>query len=191
MRKAARPGVVVERVDGIDRIRIPARRHWYLTLVTALPMVVATIGELIGLALVVQEPFHWFGALFFLVWTWGWLVTLHRFAGLFWARETIRASGGAIEARFGLWPAEIVRRFDGKAIRNLQAVKPDDFIATLNPMRFRPLHVTNRDLMVRRGAVSFDYGGRTQFIAHDLEEEQGRELVAWLAQRLPPGAVAE
>lgn len=191
MRKAAAPGFVVELENGMDRIRIPARRRWYLTLVTVLPLVVATLGELVGFALVSDESFDWFGAGFFLVWTGFWLAKVHAFAGLFWMRETIGVSGGAIEARFGLWPAERVRRFDATAIRHLKAGTPDDFIATLNPVGFAALPLTNTDLRLRRGAVSFVYKGRTRFIAHDLEEEQGREVVAWLATRLPSGAVRE
>ena len=60
--------------------------------------------------------------------------------------------------------------------------EPYDFFAGRNQ---RPFWMRQRTT----GAVKFDYGTKTIFLADGLDEPEGRMIVAWLARRLGIQAV--
>jgi hypothetical protein len=172
----------IEIVDGVERIRIPMRRNWFLMLFIAVWLTGWTAG---GIAAFTQLFTHF--EPFLLVWLCGWAVGWVFAAStiLFQIRgaETIVAAGGDLEIRSGARPFVRRWRYRGGTIRHLQSAAP-----MADPFGMRHVQAPFW-IRSRSGAVRFDYGAETVHIATSVDEPEGREIVAWLARRLPATAV--
>ena len=87
-----------------------------------------------------------------------------------------------LEIRSGAKPLARTWRYRGSAIRNVRSAGPaNDPFGMRNwqtPFWMRP----------KAGAVRFDDGSGTVYLANGVDEPEGREIVAWLTRRLPVSA---
>ncbi|MEP7005665.1 MAG: hypothetical protein ABI810_06765 [Sphingomonas bacterium] len=172
----------VETVDGVEQIRIPVRRNWFVIIFLPIWLAGWTAGGIAALAQVMRnfEPF-------LLIWLCFWAVAFvavcSTLALQIWSAEMIAVQGGDIIVRSGAKPIMRSWRYRGSVIRNLRsaapAVAPFGMRYMQTPFWIRP----------GVGAVRFDYGAETVYIAGGVDEPEGREIVTWLARRLPAGAL--
>jgi hypothetical protein len=172
----------VEIVDGVEQIRIPMRRNWFVTAFLLFWLTMwTTAGINVGREL--YTDFSWFLLLWLGGWAAGWVFAASTLAAQFWGAETIATTGGDLLIRSGAGALARTWRYRGSDIRNLQSDTPTNDLAG---MRYRPAPFWIRP---RSGAVRFDYGAETIYWANGIDEPEGREIVAWLARRLPARAM--
>jgi hypothetical protein len=169
---------------GGEQLRIPIRREWFV--LAFLPFWLAgwTVGGIAAMRALAEhfEPFllFWLGG-----WAVGWLFAAGTLAAQLAGAEIVRADGRDLEVSMGVGPLRRTWRYRGDAIRNLTSIEPDTDLwgwgrrRSMNWFFARP----------KTGAVKFDYGAESVYLASGVDEPEGREIVAWLARRLPRGAV--
>ena len=178
--RAARHRIVI--VDGVEQVRIPMRRNWFVLLFLPIWLTGWTAGGIAAISALFID-FHWFLLLWLCGWVFGWVYAALALAGQLWGAETIDASHGDLTIRDRIWPFVKTRRYRASDIRNLQAAtKPKEYPGM---REFRIAYWTPR----KSGAVSFDYGSETVYCATEVDPPEGREIAAWLARRLPARAV--
>ena len=168
-------------VDGVEQIRIPVRRNWFV--LAFLPFWLAgwTAGGIAALSQVFTR-FDWFLLFWLGGWAAGWVFAASMVVSQVWGAETIRTVQGDLEISSGAAPFARTWRYRGNAIRNLQSAEPG---VDLYGMRYMPAPFWMRP---KTGAVRFDYGSETLYLANGVDEPEGRDIVAWLARRLPASA---
>jgi len=172
-----------ERVDGVEQVRIPMRRNWFVLLFIAFWICGWTVG---GIAAIYQvsQNFDWFLIFWLGGWALGWVFAAATIASQIGGSEIIRVVGRDLETSVGVGKLRWRRFYRGDHIRNLKGSDP-------NPMGwpFR-VHQTN-PFRLRAGAIKFDYGAQTVFAANSSEEAEGRMIVEWLKSKLPRTATDE
>ena len=166
----------VEIVDGKEQLTIPFRRNWFALLFLPLWLCGWALGEVFAIT-EISRTFHPFLA----VWLFGWTIG-GAFAFATWAAqfggERLRVVNRDLEVSAGVGAVRRTWRYRGKAIENLRAWTPDDdmfgFRRNQRPFWLRP----------RTGAVKFDYGADSIFLATGVDEPEGRMIADWLARRL-------
>lgn len=171
----------VEIVDGREQLTIPFRRNWFAMLFLPLWLCGWLFGEL-GAITEISRSFQPFLALWLCVWTIGGAFAVAMWVAQF-GGERLRVANRDLEVSVGVGPVRRTWRYRGKAIENLMAWAPDDdafgFRRNQRPFWLRP----------RSGAVKFDYGADSIFLATGVDEPEGRMIVDWLARRLGIEAV--
>ena len=172
----------VEIGAGGEQLRIPIRREWFIVAFLPFWLFGWAMGEISAIRQLESrfEPFllFWLGG-----WTVGGLFFAAVLAAQFAGAEILRADGRDLEVSMGIGPLRRTWRYRGDAIRNLTSTEPDTDVwgrRRVNWILARP----------KTGAVKFDYGAESIYLAAGVDEPEGREIVAWLARRLPRGAVA-
>ena len=126
--------------------------------------------------------FEWFLVFWLGAWAAGWVFAATTLASQIWGAEIISVVERDLEIRSGAKPLARTWRYRGSTIRNLQSAEPaNDPFGMRNwqtPFWMRP----------KAGAVRFDYGSETVYLANGVDEPEGREIVAWLTRRLPVSA---
>jgi hypothetical protein len=168
-------------VDGVEQIRIPVRRNWFVLLFVSFWIVMWTLGG--GVAMYQAVTTH---DLFLLVWLcfWalGWCFAAATIASQVAGSEVIRVVGRDLELGIGVGKLVWRRRYRSDHIRNLSSSDPNPWGM---PWRMpQPLPIGRWS----RGAIKFDYGARTIYAATSAEEAEGRMIVDWLAPKLPRSA---
>lgn len=173
----------IEWVDGVEQIRLPMRRNWFMLLFLPLWLTGWTAGGIAAMVALVQthEPFL---ALWLCGWAAGWVFAASTIVMQIWGAEIIRASSAGIEMSKGGGPLRRTWRYRADAIRHLRSFEP---ASDLFGMRSFQTPIWMRS---RTGAVKFDYGAETIFLAAGVDEPEGRVIVDWLARRLPASATA-
>ncbi len=173
-----------EFVDGVERLRIPYRRQWFVFLFVPFWLIMWTFGGIAAMGEMAEHP-GGFLALWLCFWALGWVYAAATLVAQFGA-ELVSVPNGDLDVSGGFGPLRRTWRYRGGTIRNLQsATIPDDpwgmggMRGWQTPFWMRP----------RAGAVRFDYGARTLYLAAGVDEPEGREIVAWLAKRLPRTAM--
>jgi hypothetical protein len=171
----------IEVVDGAERIRIPMRRNWFAMLFLGFWLTGWTAGGIAAMAAAVTqvEPFL---IVWLCGWAVGWFFAASTLAMQIAGAETIAVTGGDLEIRSGARPFLRTWRYRGDAIRNLQSATPMG-----DPFNMRSAQIPFW-IRPRSGAVRFDYGAETIFLANGVDQPEGREIAAWLARRLPVAA---
>lgn len=168
----------IESVDGVERIRIPMRRNWFVMIFLAFWLTGWTVGGIAAMTALFTH-FEPFLVVWLCGWAAGWGFAASTILFQICGAETISAHGGDLEVRSGASPLVRTWRYRGNAIRNLQSAAP-----TSDPFGMRHMQ-TPFWIRPRSGAVRFDYGAETVYLANGVDEPEGREVVAWLAKRLP------
>lgn len=119
----------------------------------------------------------------------GWLTTIVSLlvaaAGRYFGRETIRVRGGRLEISRGIGPLRRTWRFPAAAIRGLTTLElPDNFLVD----RWKAVQERWPWARPRDGAVKFDCGDHSVYLAEAADPPEGRAIAEWLARRLPPSA---
>ena len=119
----------------------------------------------------------------------GWLATMVSLlvvtAGQWFGRETVRVRAGRLEICRGIGPLRRTWRFPAAAVRGLTAWEaPDNFVVE----RWKEVRDRWPWARPRDGAVEFDCGGKSFYLAEAADPPEGRTIAEWLARRLPPTA---
>jgi hypothetical protein len=168
---------VQERIEGIEQIRIPMRRNWFILLFVGFWICGWTVG---GIAAIYQvsQNFNWFLIFWLGGWALGWVFAAATICSQIAGSEIIRVVGRDLETSVGVGTIRWRRLYRGEDIRHLTSSDP-------NPMGW-PFRFQQTSLIrPRSGAIKFDYGSQTIFAASAAEEAEGRKIVDWLKTRLP------
>ncbi|MES2054442.1 MAG: hypothetical protein V4564_00765 [Pseudomonadota bacterium] len=172
----------VERIDGVEQIRVPVRRQWYALVFIAVWLILWTIGGIAAMSELARhfEPFlvFWLSG-----WAIGWLFAALTVAGQIGGSEVIRVVNRDLEVSSGVGLLRRTWHYRGDAIHHLAShdpvVGPFQMASQLQwPIFWRP----------RIGAVKFDYGASRIFLSAGVDEPEGRMIVDWIARRLPASA---
>lgn len=171
----------IEWVDGVEQIRLPMRRNWFVLLFLCVWLTGWTVGGFAAVVALVQthEPFL---ALWLCGWALGWVFAASTIVTQIWGAEIIRASPMGVEVSKGGGPFRRTWRYRADAIRHLRSFEPASDLFGMRSMQ-TPIWIRNKV-----GAVKFDYGADTIFLAAGVDEPEGRQIAQWLAARLPVGA---
>jgi hypothetical protein len=168
---------VRERIDGVEQIRIPMRRNWFVLLFYCFWLCMWTAGG--GMAMVGLTQTHDLFLVFWVaIWAVGWLFAATTIALQIAGTEIIRVDGRDLETSVGIGALRWRRVYRGDHIRNLTSSDP-------NPWGWPWRMPRNNLLRPSQGAIKFDYGARTIHAASSAEEAEGRMIVDWLTTRLP------
>jgi hypothetical protein len=169
-----------ESVEGIEQMRIPMRRNWFVLLFIGFWICGWTAG---GAAAIHQLSRDFDSFLLFWLggWAVGWVFAALSIGSQIAGSEIVRVVGADLETSIGIGQLRWRRLYRGTQILNLSSSDPNPMgwpfrTQQINP--FRP----------RAGAIKFDYGAQTIFAATSAEEAEGRIVVEWLKPRLPRGA---
>lgn len=168
----------VEVVDGIEQLRIPMRRQWFVILFLPIWLTGWAFGE-VSAAGQLTQSFDLFIAAWLIGWTIAGLFAATTLIAQLFGTQTLRVVQRDLEVRMGVGPLRRTWRYRGDAIEHLMAWTPETGLYGMRGMQ-RPLW-----LRPRTGAVKFDYGAESIFLAPELDEPEGRVVVDWLARRLP------
>lgn len=170
---------VQERVEGVEQLRIPMRRNWFVLLFTGFWIVLWTFG---GMMAMVQlgEHFDLFLLVWLAMWALGWCFAATMIVTQVAGPEIIRVIGRDLEISIGAGKLRWRRLYRGDTIRNLRSSDP-------NPWGM-PWRMPANPFGMKLGAVKFDYGARTIAAAASVDEAEGRMIVDWLRPRLPRAA---
>jgi len=178
---------VLESEDGVQQIRILPPRKWYLILQISLGLV----GWLVGFGFVVMIATRDAGVpaiIFMLIWGG---MGIYLAALLTWqmvGTETIRVVRGELEIRYRSPGFGKTWLYPASQITNVAIALQSNLADRYGQLQYaaRP-HIAAG----RFGAVSFDLGSRTIFIATYADRADGPYIVSWLqAQLLPAGSAS-
>lgn len=171
---------IQERIDGVEQIRIPMRRNWFVLIFLSIWICGWTIG---GFAAIyaIGQTFSWFLLLWLCGWAFGWLFAAATIGTQIAGSEILRVVGHDLETGVGIGKWRWRRLYRGDHVRNLRSSDPNPWafpfrVQQTNP--FRP----------RAGSIKFDYGSQTIYAASSADEAEGRMIVDWLRPRLPRSA---
>jgi hypothetical protein len=173
---------VVDRVDGVEQLRIPNRRNWFAIVFLSFWLVMWTFGGIAAMLEVARtgEPFLY---VWLCGWAAGWIFAALTIGTQLAGAEIIRVQGQDLETSNGFGFLRSTRRYRGSDIRDLSSSNPSAFGM---PFRMPSLPFVKPFA----GAVKFHYGASTVYLASSSEEAEGQMIVAWLKPRLP-GAASE
>jgi hypothetical protein len=174
----------VETVDGVEQLRIPIRRNWFAILFLPAWLVGWGFGEVSAIGQLAQG-LDTFLAAWLVGWTVGGAFAAWMLLSQLFGAEIVRVVGGDLEVRLGAWRLRRTWRYRGGEIENLMAWSPDTSPFWMSGYQHR------FSMRPQSGAVKFDYGAESVFLATGVDEPEGREIVAWLGKRLPRGAMGE
>ena len=174
-----------ERIDGVEQIRIPMRRNWFVLLFLSFWICGWTVGGLAATAQLSQQ-FDWFLVFWLGGWLLGWVFAAATIGSQLAGAQIIRVAGRDLEMSIGVGRLRRRRLYRGDRIRNLDSSDP-------NPMGWEwwqrggqsPFGVFGHQ---HQGAIKFDYGAETIYAASSATEAEGRMIVDWLKPRLPRSA---
>jgi hypothetical protein len=169
-----------EQVNGVEQIRIPMRRNWFLLLFIGFWICGWTVG---GVAAMyeVSEHFDLFLVFWLAMWALGWLYAAATLGSQIAGSEVIRVVGRDLEISIGIGKLRWRRLYRGDHIRFLDSSDPNPMGW---PFRFQQTNI----FRPRAGAIKFDYGSQTIYAASSADEAEGRTIVDWLRPRLPRSA---
>jgi hypothetical protein len=176
----ARERFTIEQGVSGEQIRIPAPRQIFVMLFLPVWLAGWTVGGAVALSTLLKtfQPFLLFWLCF---WAAGWLFAASTIAWMFFGSETLRIVGGDLEVTKRLLGWSPRKLFRGGDIRHLRA-------AVQLPGPYRFYWQTPFFWRGQGGAVQFDYGARTVYVAAGLDEAEGRRIVERLAGQLPASA---
>lgn len=163
-----------------EEIVIPARRNWFALSFLPIWLTLWTIGGIMAIY-ALFTAFELFLVVWLCGWALGWLYAASTIAWQLFGKETIRVEAGQLihACHAPLWNRELV--YNVAEIRGLSSDR--------GPSIFEGRHLQTPFLTYGRiGVIKFHYGAKTIHMAASLDEAEGRQLVDWLAARLPLSA---
>lgn len=173
------PRFTVKIVDGVEQIRIKARKQIFTLLFLSFWLVMWTIGGVTA-AYQFVETHELFLAAWLCAWAAAWIFVTATIGWTLTGAETLRVTGGDLEIAYHLFTWSRRRLYRGDQIRNLRA----DQVPWM--VRMQPEFPLLRKW--KGGAVCFDYGARTIHAAPGLDAAEGAMIVGRLLKRLPASA---
>ena len=180
---------VRERVDGVEQIRIPMRRNWFVLLFLSFWICGWTFGGLAAFSQLSQD-FDWFLVFWLGGWVLGWVFAAATIGSQLAGSEIIRVTGRDLEISVGIGPFRRRRLYRGDRIQYLDSSDP-------NPMGWAWWQGSRQSRSPfgafgkpQQGAIKFDYGAETLYAASSVDEAEGRMIVDWLRPKLPRSATS-
>lgn len=170
---------IPERVDGVEQLRIPMRRNWFVLLFISFWIVMWTIGGIAAISDVIKQ-FNLFLIVWLGMWALGWCFAAATIATQIAGSEIIRVVGRDLETSIGAGKLRWRRLYRGDQIRNLRSSDPSPW--------GMPWRMPASPFNMKQGAVKFDYGARTIAAAASVDQAEGTMIVDWLRPRLPRAA---
>ncbi|MFL6727970.1 MAG: hypothetical protein ACJ8FS_15875 [Sphingomicrobium sp.] len=170
-----------ERVDGVEQLRIPMRRNWFVLIFLSVWLTFWTFGGIAAGAGAVTDG-NLFVAVWLVFWAFGWVFAATTIALQIGGSEIIRVIGRDLEISIGAGRWRRRKLYRGDRIRNLQTSDP-------NPMGW-PFRAQRMPFpgMTQSGSIKFDYGAKTVRAAGSVDEAEGRMILDWLRPKLPASA---
>ncbi|MDB5673658.1 MAG: hypothetical protein JWM65_640 [Sphingomonas bacterium] len=174
---------ITELVDGVEQIRIPVKRNWFIIPFLLCWLVMWTFGGA-AIALSIAQGGGLSSLIFLCFWAIAWVFVLTVLFTQIWGAEIIRASAMEVELVKRAGPMRRRWRYRADQIHNLTACPPNiDQWGRRSSQT--PVWARNAS-----GAVKFDYGAQTIMLAAGVDEAEGRMIAQWLTTRLPMSATA-
>jgi hypothetical protein len=177
------PRFVVESVDGAEQITIRAQRNIFLMLFLPVWLCGWTFGGVAAFTSLWTRGFQ----PFLLVWLCGWaLGEIFVAATLCWmfsGAEILRVIGSDLEVGYQMLGLARRKLYRGGEIRDLTS-----WTAPIVGQRYRYQASLPFLTGAQSGAVKFNYGARTIYLAAGLDEPEGRLIVDRLKRGLPSSA---
>jgi hypothetical protein len=144
----------------------------------------APLGTLVVMASAVMRSLHWlhrdkpigWDAIFLAIEALGFSIALAGLLSELFCTETLRVFEGILEVRMGVGPIARTWRYRTSEISRLQGWNGPN--KHDRPFFLRP----------SAGAVTFEYRGKTIYLAPAVDEEEGAVIADWLGRRLPRSA---
>jgi hypothetical protein len=163
--------------NGSEQLTIPLKRNWFVMLFLLLWLWGWALGWL-SVARDLSHGFQPFEAAWLCGWTASGVFAIAALAAQF-GSERLRVVNRDLEVSTGVGPLRRTRRYRRQAIENLMAWTPEPYIFNAGRGQ-RPFWMRQRTT----GAVKFDYGAKSIYLATGVDEPEGRMIVEWLARRL-------
>lgn len=167
----------IEWADGVEQLRLPARRSWPVSAFLALWLVGWTLGGGAALAATDAMIMMWLG-----LWALGWCSALILLMGLVAAVDIIRVYDGKLVITRRAGPLARTWNYRIGALTNLRI----DTTAWSGDGADGAEHFVL--LKQQWGAVRFDHEAETIYLAPHVSEAEAERVFDWLKQRLPISA---
>lgn len=171
----------LEIANGGEQLTVPLKRNWFVMLFLPVWLCGWVFGE-VSAIVQLSQGFQSFLAVWLCGWTIGGAFAIGLWIGQF-GSERLRVVNRDLEVSAGVGPLRRTWLYRGKAIENLMARTPETDLFSMGrnqrPFWMRP----------RTGAVKFDYGADSIYLATGVDEPEGRMIVGWLTRRLGIEAV--
>ena len=115
---------IEERVEGIEQLRIPMRRNWFVLLFVGFWIVMWTFGGIVAIVQVIQH-FELFLIVWLAMWALGWCFAAVTIATQIAGSEIIRVVGRDLEISVGAGKLRRRRLYRGDQVRNLRSSDPN------------------------------------------------------------------
>lgn len=175
--KLREPRFLIETVEGVEQVRVKARRNWFVLPFLIVWLTFWTFG---GIAAVTAFMADF--SLFLLIWLVGWA-----FGWIFAASTIAWQLGGAEIVRVAHGDVEHVVRMPGYAKARIyrgSEVGPVQTNGSSLPFLFTGQGAYPPLFHLPFGSVKFRYGHRTIHLAAGLDEAEGEQIADWLNGRL-------
>jgi hypothetical protein len=166
---------------GVERLHILPRRNWKVAGTALALLAFGTVKEWGPISDFVKDPRDWFSEGMMLLVLAGWAVWLAGVAGEFFGTEILSVERGELVISRGIGRLRRTWRYVTRDIAWMVSDGP------VTEEQARPVvhHIFHKPDV---GAVRFDYGRGTVFLAETLDEESGETIVRWLRTKLPRSA---
>jgi hypothetical protein len=179
--KVAPARFIVEVSDGVEQIRIKARRNWFMIPFLVVWLTLWTLGGAAAL-FALAAKFDLFLLVWLVGWAGGWLLAAATIAWQLSGAETLRVVGGDLEIGYAFFGFARRRLYRGADISGLAASAGSDIFSRMYSA-YPPFLSWGRT-----GSIKFNYGARMIQAAAGLDEAEGRMIVDHLRRRLPASA---
>jgi hypothetical protein len=175
---SARSHTLIE--GGVEQIIIPARRNWFTLLFLGVWLALWTLG---GIAVIYAQlaQFEMFLLVWLCGWALGWAYAASTIAWQLTGCEIIRVEGHRLihSCRAPLWNRDL-----GYEVAEIQGLAADRGLSMFENFNTQTPLLT----FGRVGTIKFHYGSKTIRMGASIDEAEARQIVDWLAKRLPLSA---
>ena len=168
---------LIEQAGDGEKIRIKAQRQIFALLFLPVWLTGWTAGGVAAISQLISQ-FQPFLAIWLILWALGWVFAASTIVWMVAGSETVKVVGGDLEVAQHALGFSRRRLYEGRMIRHLAA-------ASRPAWPFRYTWQVPFFGSTRQGAISFNYGARTYYVAAALDESEARQVVEWLNKRLP------
>lgn len=175
--KTGTPRFVVETIDGVEQIKIPAERHVFTALFLLVWLGGRTVGGFTAASDLINRGFQPFLAFWLCGWALGEAMVLSALCWMATGAEFLRVTGSDLEVRTQMLGFVRRKLYRGSDMHDLSSCAP--------PAWNRYNRLTIPFLQGNKtGSVRFNYGARAVYVAPGLDQAEGQLIVDRLRRRL-------
>lgn len=178
-----KPRCQIEKTREGDVIRVRTPRPIGVMLFLAFWLAGWTLGGGVAMRTLLNTHFEPFVLFWLCGWAVGWIFAARTLAAMMFGSQTLAIVGRDQEVGTHIGPFARRKLYRGTDIRNL--------MVSAAPASARGSFGWAGSPATQGGAVQFDYGARTIYVAAGLSEAEGRSIIQHLARRLPASALPQ